>query len=397
MTKTKVAYRFIFISHKMPSITIVNRHYPPNPGITGESAWDLANYLIEKHGFEVRVVHVERNDLGGGQLRQPVGETFAVPTIYKGKNGILKLVAGFFDGFFLILKTRRVRKGVVICLTSPPLLPLWAGWLLGKRWVLWSMDLFPEGFAADGLIKTNNPVYGLVRWLAYRRAPTALIALGPNQAAQVQQNYGQKLPTIVLPCGVLLNQPRDAAQPDWRKNNGKIYFGYCGNLGDAHSADFLRLFIQHFDSERHHLVLAIYGTKASEVLLLAEKRAGISILKNVPRSQLHFIDVHLVSLLTKWTHIAVPSKAMSSICAGGAVLFCGSQEADTWVLLQEASWLVAEQGDLETQLSLFLNQITPQAVDQKKATAQQVAQRLRAQVVTAYEAIAQLDGSPLNV
>ena len=31
----------------MPALTIVNRHYPPNPGITGESAWDLARYLIE--------------------------------------------------------------------------------------------------------------------------------------------------------------------------------------------------------------------------------------------------------------------------------------------------------------------------------------------------------------
>ena len=374
----------------MPQITLVNRHYPPNPGITGESAWDLAQYLIEKHDFEVRIVHVERSDLGGGQLRQPVGQTFSVSTLYKGKNGILKLVAGFFDGLFLILKTLRVRKGVVICLTSPPLLPLWAGWLLGKRWVLWSMDLFPEGFAADGLLKTSNPVYRLLRWLTYRRPPAALIALGLNQAEKVQQNYGQKLPTIILPCGVLLNQPRDTAQPDWRKNDGKIYFGYCGNLGDAHSAAFLQLFIQHFDPERQHLILAVYGTKAQEVLPLAEKRVGITVLKNVPRSQLHFIDVHLVSLLTKWTHIAVPSKAMSSICAGGAMLFCGSKEADTWALLQKASWLIDEQGNTEGQVKDFLHQVTVEIVNEKKAAAVEVARELNKQVLEAYEAIAKL-------
>ena len=64
-------------------ITIVNRHYPPNLNITGENAWDLANYLIEKHQIDVAIVHIDRSYEGGGNKRIPVGKTVAIKTIYE--------------------------------------------------------------------------------------------------------------------------------------------------------------------------------------------------------------------------------------------------------------------------------------------------------------------------
>ncbi len=378
-------------------VTIVNRHYPPNPGITGESAWDLAKYLIENHGIEVRIVHVKRNDLGGGQTRQPIGTTFEISTIYKGQKGILKLAAGFFDGFFLLLKTLRVRRGPVLCMTSPPLLPFWASWMLplfGIRWGLWSMDLFPEGFAADGVIKASHPIYRFVRWVTYGLAPSHLFSLGPNQAKYIQNSYGKAIQTSIIPCGVLLNQPRDFTPPDWRTDNGKIYFGYAGNLGDAHSSEFLLAFLNHFNPQKQHLVLAIYGTKSQEILKVAEGKAGVTILKNIPRSQLHYIDVHLVSLLTKWTHIAVPSKAMSSICAGGTLLFCGSKEADTWALLQKAGWHIEESAAIDNQLRVFLSRITLNEVLKKKIAANQVADTLITMLTAGYEDVVKFIDRP---
>ncbi|MCP1385533.1 hypothetical protein [Runella salmonicolor] len=377
------------------SLTIINRHYPPNPGITGESAWDLTKYLIENHGIDVRIVHVKRSDLGGGQVRLPIGKTFQISTLYKGNKGILKLAAGFFDGLFLLLKTLRVRRGPVLCMTSPPLLPFWASWLLplfGIRWALWSMDLFPEGFVADGVIKKTNPIYRFVEWVTYRFAPAQLFALGPNQAAYIQKKYRKSLPTTILPCGVLLDQPRDPAPPEWRKADGKIYFGYAGNLGDAHSADFLLAFINHFDPQKHHLILAVYGTKSADILTVAGTKKGITILKNVPRSQLPYIDIHLVSLLTKWTHIAVPSKAISSICAGGAILFCGNKEADTWALLQRAGWYIDEEEAIIPQITHFLAQLTPEEVTLKKNEAESLTTELKQMLVAAYEEVAIFSG-----
>lgn len=377
----------------MRTLTIVNRHYPPNPGITGESAWDLAQYLISRYGTEVHIVHIDRTYDGGGAIREPVGITHAVRTIYQGKNPLLRFIAGPLDGFLLLRKALRLRKGPMIVMTSPPLLPFWASRLMGKRkWALWSMDLFPEGFVADGKIKASNPVYRWVLGKTYRNAPDTLIALGPNQAELIRRKYRKAVKTILLPCGVLLDQSRDPARPDWRPDDGKLYLGYAGNVGEAHSAVFLEQVIRQINPERHHLVLALYGTKSGELLRLAEGRPGITILKSIPRSQLHWLDVQLVSLLPRWTHIAVPSKAVSAVCSGSPILFCGRREADTWELLQDAAWLVEDNATLADQVSRFLDQLTPADVDAKKREARLVARRLSDMVEQAYARIAELEG-----
>lgn len=232
----------------MPAITIVNRHYPPNPGITGESAWDLARYLIEQHGIKVVIVHIDRTYDGGGAIRQPVGETHAVRTVYEGKNGLLRIVAGLVDGFLLIRRALRVRQGPLLIMTSPPMLPFWASLLLRRTsYWLWSMDLFPEGFAAEGKVSPQNPVYRWIIRQTYKHAPHRLIALGPRQAAHVLGLYNQPIPTTVLPCGVLMHQQRDDVVPAWRSEPDMIYIGYAGNVGQAHSVEFLKSVIRHLD------------------------------------------------------------------------------------------------------------------------------------------------------
>lgn len=381
------------ISEKRPPvITIINRHYPPNPGITGESAWDMTKYLIEKYQAEVHIVHIDRTYDGGGQIRQPIGILHPVNTIYEGKNGLLKLLSGTLDGLFLILKAKRLRKGKVIVMTSPPLLPFWATWFL-KDWVLWSMDLFPEGFATAGTIKPTNFIYRWILKKTYQKPPEHLIALGPNQAAFIKQNYHHEIPTTILPCGVLFHQENDPTIPVWKKDDGKIYFGYCGNLAKPHSNEFLLKFIDNLDTQKHHLILALYGEKADSVLAYAHGREGITILKSVPRSQLHFIDVHLVSLLQEWTHVAVPSKAVSSICAGASMLFCGNKEADTWALLYKASWLIEESKPLDIQIKSFLASLTIEEMQQKRANAKQLIEELQTMVVEAYEDVKRLGSS----
>lgn len=375
-------------------LTIINRHYPPNPGITGESAWDLARYLIDQHGIEVVVVHIDRTYDGGGAIRQPVGETHAVPTIYQGKNGLLRLLAGFLDGFFLIRKALRVGRGPLLVMTSPPMLPFWASLLLRKTpYWLWSMDLFPEGFAAEGKVSPTNALYRWVIRQTYRRAPQRLIALGPRQAAHVLAKYGQTIPTIQLPCGVLMHQERDPAPPAWRTpNDGLIYLGYAGNVGQAHSAAFLQSVIRHLDPTRFRLVLALYGTKAEQVWAVADGRESVIRVPNIPRSQLHFLDVQLVSLLPEWTHIAVPSKAVSAIGSGSPILFCGDPDSDSYVLLQEATFLIDARQDIDQGVKAFLSEVTADQLSERKQAAQQVALRLQQMVRDAYAAIASLAG-----
>ncbi len=375
-----------------PTLTIINRHYPPNPGITGETAWDLAKYLIEQHGIDVQIVHIDRTYDGGGAIRQPVGRTFAVQPVYKGSNGLLKLVTGLIDGLLLIRKAIQVRKGPLLVMTSPPLLPFWASRLLTRRHIpywLWSMDLFPEGFAAEGKISAQNPVYRWVMRQTYRNVPDLLVALGPGQAAHLRQQYRQPdLKTVVLPCGVLMHQERDMTPPAWRQNDSKLYIGYAGNVAQPHSAAFLRSVIEHIDPQRQHLVLALYGSKAPELIELASGRPGITVLPNIPRSQLHFLDLQLVTLLPEWTHIAVPSKAVSGVCSGSPVLFCGRADSDSYGLLQEAAFFLEDAPGLDERVAQFLQDLTSEQLIERKNKASQVADSLQTMVKTAYDTIA---------
>lgn len=380
-------------------VIIVNRHYPPNPGITGESAWDLAKYLIEKHQIEVHIVNIAGNDDGGGAKREPVGVVHTLSSIYDGKSKILKQLAGFLDGFMLTRKAKSIDKNApIIVMTSPPLLPFWASMLLSngtppeRKWALWSMDLFPEAFVAIGMIAEKNAVYQWFLKKTYKNAPNKLIALGRKQAEVIQEKYfgksTSKLDTTILPCGVIFHQTYESQLPEWRKSDNKIYFGYCGNLNDAHNEGFLIEFIKAFDPEKHHLILALYGKKAQNVLEFAKNYEGITILPNVPRSQLNFLDVHLVSLLTKYTHLMIPSKAVSAVAAGGAILFCGSQESDNWDMLQDAAWLIREDADLGQQIKGYLADLNQDNLAIKKQNAQKLNKELQQNVLKAYEEIA---------
>jgi hypothetical protein len=253
------------------------------------------------------------------------------------------------------------------------------------------MDLFPEGFAAEGKISAQNPIYRWIIRQTYRHSPKLLIALGPRQANHLRQQFQQPdLDTIVLPCGVLMHQDQDPHQPDWRKNDGKLYLGYAGNVAQPHSADFLKSVIRHIDPERQQLILALYGQKASDVLAFATGRPGITVLPNIPRSQLHFLDLQLVTLLPTWTHIAVPSKAVSGICSGSPILFCGNQDSDSYALLREAAFFIDDKVGLDEEVAVFLTHLNPQKLAERKAEVANVAKSLEQMVQTAYEKIAAL-------
>jgi len=201
-------------------VIIVNRHYPPNPGITGESAWDLAKYLIEKHQIEVHIVNIEGSDDGGGAKREPVGIVHTLSSIYDGKSKILKQVAGFLDGFMLIRKAKNIDKNAtIIVMTSPPLLPFWASLMLKsgtppeRKWALWSMDLFPEAFVAIGMIAEKNAVYQWFLKKTYKNAPNKLIALGRKQAAVLEKKYKNSINKIILAMHEIFNMINTLSSP----------------------------------------------------------------------------------------------------------------------------------------------------------------------------------------
>jgi hypothetical protein len=372
-------------------LTIVNRHYPPNVNITGENAWDLANYLIQHHQLEVAIVHINRSYEGGGNKREPVGKTIGINTIYEGKNKIFRYLSSIIDGYNLIRKAAKLNHGPIIVMTSPPLLPMWASRILSKRkkeWILWSMDLFPEGFAASNEMNKNSFLYRYFYKQTYKHAPNKIIALGPEQKKVLDKKYNQNIEHVILPCGVFIDQNKVETTPSWKKHTDKIYLGYCGNCGNAHSEDFIKTVIDNLNPAIHHMVLAVYGIKGDSLKEYAKNNPSVTLLPSVPRNELHYIDVHLVTLVNSWTHIAVPSKAISCICSGSSMIFCGNKASDNWCLLKDASWLIEDNENLKQQVANTISSLNWNQINLRKQNAQKISLQLDALVKQSYDTIA---------
>src|SRR5690606_27461574 len=85
-------------------------------------------------------------------------------------------------------------------------------------------------------------------------------------------------------------------------------------------------------------VFSMYGARAGQVRERLEGRADIVWLENIPDPDLTHLDAHIVTLLPEWTHISVPSKAVSAICMGKPIVFMGLPDSDNWRMFADAGW-----------------------------------------------------------
>ncbi len=376
---------------KQHKITIVNKNYPPNRGITGESANELAVWL-QDNGFQVKIIHTDGGYAGGEKYTDPAGELIPVKSIYNGKRKLIRLFASFVESYRLIRKAKQKGEGLLIIMTDPPFLILWSALLLKKKkWAYWSMDIYPEAFAAGKLISHRNVLYRLYKNIMRKSPPHYIIALGELQLAFILRTYRVAVPNTILPCGIKkngTNTTKVTTMPYW-KNDNKIILGYCGNLGEAHSKNFLLAVLELLDANKYSLVLSVYGSKAGDVVSVAKNKPGVIITEHVQRNHLKYIDVHLVTLLPEWNHICVPSKAISAVCEGGVLLFCGNKENDNWSYLQKAAWFIEESDKMRSQIKKFLCELTNDEIQQKRIEADKLSLQMETIKQKAFACIAE--------
>ena len=379
------------------SVTIVDRNYPPNKSVIAESASDLAKSFIDQ-GYDVKVVHTDGDYPGGGAEGKSYGTTYKVKSFYNGKIKLIRLASNLLEGHQLIKKAIKVSKGPIIIMTNPPLLSYWAAKRFKKKnipWVYWTMDLYPEAFLANGLVKKSNIIYKHFLNTLYRAAPTGLISLGPIQSKYLQEKFKKKIPTVILPCGVLVNNKKKTAQeikkPDWKKNENKIHLGYIGNLGEAHSVGFLKDIIDNINPEKHQLNLVVYGSKAHIIKdYIKDKTEGILLLDYLPRNELSFIDIHLVSLTPEWVNLCVPSKLVSAVHNKSLFLFHGIRNCDSWDSFQKAGWIIAANENPKQQTKDFLQFISKEEIENKKKQGAHLPEQLEKQIEKAHFDIIQM-------
>jgi hypothetical protein len=376
-------------------ITIVSRHYPPNKNINGVLANEMAKYLIEDSTIEVNICCIDNVVEGNTQIEKTYGNITRVNQKFKGKSKVGKLLNLILDGYLLIKKSKKIDSDLIICTTSPPLLPFWASLMLKKRkWALWSLDLFPEGFVAAGTLKESNLIYRYLKKKTYKNLPCGLIALGEKQADHILKEYKQDIKTIILPAGVNLNDTKsenNSINPDWY-NSEKIILGYLGNVGQAHNPDFIKKVIEITANFEITFVLSVYGIHGDEMKLFAKSFQHVVIIENgLPQEFMKLIDVHLISLRREWTHIAVPSKAVTAISEGRPIVFCGSEESDNWQMFKDAGWLIPENEGMEKNIDLFIKGLNRDVINQKAKNTSLIISDLRSKVLDAYKKIGELD------
>ena len=375
----------------MKKITIVLRHYPPSKNINGILADQMAQYLIRDSNVEIKVFCMDISEKGNLSTINPTGNVTRIRQKFSNNNKFGKLFNMLYDGYILIKKSKKYPSDLIICTSSPPLLPMWASMLLKKKkWAFWSLDLFPEGFVSADTIKASNLIYRFLWKKTYKNAPDLLISLGNEQARYILAQYNQPVPVIVLPAGVSLedNQPvSDESKPDWY-NPGKITLGYFGNAGQAHNPEFIREMIRVSGVHGFQFILSVYGIRAEEIKAFARNFEHVVIIENgIAQEHLKYIDVHLVTLRTSWTHAAVPSKAVTAISTGRPIVFCGSEQSDNWQMFKEAAWFIPENGSMNTEIARFLEELDREKIAVKATQTENIIRSLKQQVLDAYSEI----------
>lgn len=375
----------------MKKITIVLRHYPPSKNINGILADQMAQYLIRDSNVEIKVFCMDISEKGNLSTVNPTGNVTRVKQKFSNNTKFGKLFNMLYDGYILIKKSKEYPSDLIICTSSPPLLPMWASMLLKKKkWAFWSLDLFPEGFVSADTIKASNWIYRFLLRKTYKNAPDLLISLGNEQAQYILEQYKEPVPVIVLPAGVSLEEGQtvsDESKPDWY-DPGKITLGYFGNAGQAHNPDFIREMIRVSGIHGFQFILSVYGIRAEEIKAFARNFNHVVIVENgIAQEHLKYIDVHLVTLRTSWTHAAVPSKAVTAISTGRPIVFCGSERSDNWQMFKEAAWFIPENESMNTEIMHFLEEIDRDQIAVKAARTKNIIGSLKQQVLDAYSEI----------
>jgi glycosyltransferase involved in cell wall biosynthesis len=385
----------------MKKLAVVNRYYPPSPASTGDLAHELVHQLQQiLTGYEVFVVTTDAPYKGGWRGELNITERVVRTQVYyKGNNQILRFLSGFFEGRKMA-KLAFTQADVVISMTNPPLVNFWMGRYSNKfrkRYIEWTLDVFPVAFAQSGHISENNPLYRYFLRKCSQFTPDFNLFLGDGQRKLVQSSFKYENPYAILPCGI--KDTPSGPEPDWKKDlGGKVVLGYVGNLGEAHSSEILIRLVKEADPELFHFVFCMYGAKVEGLRDAMGEDSRITWVENIPDSDLTHMDIHLVTLLEEWTHISVPSKTVSAVCMGKPILFMGNEASDNWLMFSEAGWRIDPSDAGSDTIRRVLNEISDSGLRQERVrAAYAAAESLRSLETTSIRRLADwIDGEAIK-
>jgi colanic acid biosynthesis glycosyl transferase WcaI len=325
----------------MAKVIFVNRFFYPDQSATSQLLTDLAFFLAEE-SHDVHVI-TSGNMVAGKVTQLRRDEIISKVRVHRvGRSAVqsrglisrsLNFLSFYWSAAFQLIE-HATDHCIVVIKTDPPLLSLWAWWLLWARRVRiinWLQDVYPEVAIRFGVRFTRGQVGHLLMWLRDRslRNATVNVVLGSRMAAYIESRDVPRASIRIIPNWVddRAIHPVESGVNPLRKRWGlgnKFVVGYSGNLGRVHEFETVLAAAERLRGRQDLCFLFIGGGFLSAELENALRRRGLEKLaifmpyqgQSELSNSLSVPDVHWVSLRPEFEGLIVPSKFYGIAAAG---------------------------------------------------------------------------------
>jgi len=340
-------------------VLLINQTFYPDVAATAQHGHDLARFLVA-NGHQVSVI-ASRSIYGKAGTALPAFETVDGIEIHRvgrsiyGKAGLLARTTDFAL-FYLLTAMKSIQIGrhdVSVCFTTPPfiaLLGLVLRALRGTKLVYWVMDLYPDVLVVTGVLDerslTTRVLERLNRLALARADRTVVLGRCMERRVLAKGIAPGKIERINVWSDVNEICPRPRAENSYRREWGvgeRTLVMYSGNFGIGHDVDTFAAGAKILSDRTDIMFAFIGGGKRKTQLVEAMRARGLTNFIEAdyqPRERLGELlsaaDIHLVSMMPRWTGVMVPSKIYGTLAAERPVVWVGGEGTEAASVVHEA-------------------------------------------------------------
>jgi glycosyltransferase involved in cell wall biosynthesis len=289
----------------------------------------------------------------------------------------------------------RVRgRPVLFMIAQPPFLPL-LGYLqkklLGRKYVVWVDDVYPDILIQRGRMRRGG--LAARAWAAFNRrvlgAAEHVTTLGPCMMENVRAYLKPDAATSIIPTWVDTEfiRPRAKSENPFAAQHGqqaKLTVMYSGNLGASHDVMSILAAARELRPDARIHFMIIGAGPQWEAIQTAVREHGdtnVTLLPLQPEEMLPYslatAEIALVSLDKGTEGVSMPSKTYYSMAAGAAIAAISVEQSDlAHVVRAYECGFVAPPGDVEA-LAAGIRRLAgdPQELERLRQNARRAAEQ----------------------
>ena len=256
---------------------------------------------------------------------------------------VLSWAAYFISALWFVFRVKG--RPLLFIVAQPPLLPA-LGYLqkklLGRRYVVWVDDVYPDVLLRRGIIREGGWISRL--WKAFNRVTFRnaehVFTLSPNMLATVKQYLPKGFPATIVPTWVDTDKiypiPRESNA--WAKQHAltqQMTIMYSGNFGATHDVECLLEAARNLRNREDLCFIFIGAGSKWETIHRSVTEHGDSNVLVLPwqpsevlAQSLSSADIAFVSQAKDIDGISMPSRTYYAMAAGAAIMASCAQESD---------------------------------------------------------------------